>query len=187
MSQVTTARHQPATPRTEGERQHIAALMLVRDHIRKNYRPGQRLPIVKGAYCAAAKAIALRLGLPLLHVATALKVLNSSGEIHLHAGIHGPLVLGRDDVHPDDVAFDAAVRDRLASGHYRFGQALPTGLLGVEFGLESDQVDRALRHLVRDGLVRHDLRGPYGAGYYVALGTASRPVTGAPEPLLASR
>ncbi|MFD6181372.1 hypothetical protein [Streptomyces goshikiensis] len=91
MSHGTAPPKHPASgPLIEGERQHIAALILVRDHIGKNYRPGQRLPVVKGAYSAAAQAMALRLGLPMLHVAAALKVLNSSGEIHLSAGIHGP-------------------------------------------------------------------------------------------------
>ncbi|WP_329317317.1 GntR family transcriptional regulator (plasmid) [Streptomyces sp. NBC_01278] len=168
---VRTTAPLPSTnaPLTEGERQHIAALALVRDHISKNYRAGERLPVVKGAYCGAAKAMALCLGLPMLHVATALKALNSAGEIYLCAGIHGPRVLGRKDLHPDDAALDTAVRDRLSSGHYSFGQALPTGLLGAEFGQEPDQMARALRHLVRDGLVRHDTSGPYGPGYYVTL------------------
>ncbi|MFD6181373.1 hypothetical protein [Streptomyces goshikiensis] len=95
-------------------------------------------------------------------------------------------MLGPNDLHPDDVAFDTAVRDRIASGHYRFGQALPSGLLGVEFGLESDQFDRAFRHLMRDALVRHDARGPFGPGYYVTLGTTSRPAM-TPQSLSARR
>ncbi|MFD3553887.1 hypothetical protein ACFWWA_17550 [Streptomyces goshikiensis] len=188
MSHGTAPPKQPASgPLTEGERQHAAALILVHDHIGRNYRPGQRLPVVKGACSAAAQAMALRLGLPMLHVAAALKVLNSSGEIHLGAGIHGPRVLGPHDLHPDDVAFDTAVRDHIASGHHHFGQALPSGLLGVEFGLESDQVDRAFRHLMRDALVRHNPRGHYGPGYYVTLGTTSRSPAMTPQPLSAAR
>ncbi len=90
MSARTTAARSTDLPLTEGQRQHIAALALVRDHIGKNYRAGERLPVVKGAYCGAAKAMALRLGLPMLHVATALKTLNSTGEIYLCPGIHDP-------------------------------------------------------------------------------------------------
>ncbi|CAM5322570.1 hypothetical protein SAVIM338S_00783 [Streptomyces avidinii] len=163
---------------TVGERRHIAAMTLVRDHIGKNFRPGQHLP--------GGKAMAVQLGLPLLHVATVLKALNSSGELYVSTGVHGPRVLMPDELHPDDIAFDAAVRGRIASEHYHFGQALPTGLLGVEFGLESDQVVRAFRHLVRDGLVHHDTTGPHGKGYYVARGSSPRPAA-TPQLLAAGR
>lgn len=167
---------------TDGE--NTAVLLMVRTHISTHYRPGQRLPLVPGSHRTAAHALASRLGVREHYVSTALRALNSLGEIEISTiNGCGPLVLGPNELHRDDVALDAAVRHRLLTGHYRFGQALPTGLLGEEFTLRPEHVARALRRLVADGWLRHDLRGPYGHGYYVTLRMPqSRPHAAAPTP-----
>ncbi|MEU9182934.1 hypothetical protein AB0C90_40390 [Streptomyces sp. NPDC048550] len=68
----------------------------------------------------------------------------------------GPRVLGPYELHNNDIAPDATVRQRILSDYYRFGQALPTGLLSEEFLLTTEQVTRAVRRLVRNGWVRRD-------------------------------
>ncbi|MGW6413280.1 hypothetical protein ACWF95_40230 [Streptomyces vinaceus] len=120
---------------------------------------------------AAAKALAQILDLPALNIDTALKTLDTLGEIHLRKGApaaDGPLVLAPQDPHPDDIALSSAVHHRIHTGHYTAGQALPTGLLSTEFALRPEHADRALRHLTRTGLIHYNPHGPHGPAYYVA-------------------
>ncbi|WP_433549189.1 GntR family transcriptional regulator [Streptomyces sp. CA-294286] len=90
-----------------------------------------------------------------------------------HLETHGLLsgrnrtVLGSGDTHPDDIALSACVRDRIRSGYYQPGHALPTGTLGADFALTRAQVRRACRPLIAAGLL-HDQDGPHGPGLYVA-------------------
>ncbi|MFF1343913.1 GntR family transcriptional regulator [Streptomyces sp. NPDC058290] len=142
-------------------------VLLVRTHIAAHYPPGQKLPLARGSHRRVARALADRLHLTEQSVSTALRTLDSLGVIQMTGG---PRVLGPYELHDDDIALDATVRQRILSGYYRFGQALPTGLLGEEFLLTAEQVTRALRRLVRDDWVRRDPRGPYGPGYYICHG-----------------
>ncbi|MFD9575367.1 GntR family transcriptional regulator [Streptomyces sp. NPDC059982] len=157
------------------ELEHGASvLQLVRSHIRANYRPGARLPGVEGAHRPTAKALASALRLPEYSVVTALRALNAAGEIQAGHGA-AARVLGPREMHGDDTAFVATVRQRISSSHYGDGQALPTGLLGDEFRLSPAQVRRALRSLVWDGWVKRDEQGPHGPGYYVVRTAPAHP------------
>ncbi|MFI8265522.1 hypothetical protein [Streptomyces sp. NPDC085665] len=168
MSVRMTAPHPTInSPLSGGERQHIAKLPVVRDHISKNYRAGERLPVVKGAYCGTAKAMAVRVGLPMLHVATPLKALSSAGEIYLCAGSHGPECSAARIYTPTTSPSTRQSATASAAATTPSARPCPRVCWAAEFGQEPDQMARALRHLVRDELVRHDSSGPYGPGYYV--------------------
>ncbi|MFE2852749.1 hypothetical protein ACFXJO_16665 [Streptomyces lavendulae] len=157
-----------ATQVADSEKQIAAALLLIRVHLRNNYRPGQRLPPAVGTHLGTARALARRLKLPEQAVSTALRTLDAEGEIEMVVGNSlGPRILGPGEMHSDDIALDATVRQRIRTGYYHFGQALPTGLLGDEFMLSSTKVARALRGVVWDDWVRQESQGPYGPGYYV--------------------
>ncbi|MFD8952477.1 hypothetical protein ACFV0B_26880 [Streptomyces xanthophaeus] len=104
-----------------------------------------------------------------MRIAVVLKTLDSEGEIALRPDSGGMVVLDSPtQPHPDDLELQATVRDRVQSGHYRQGQAVPTGLLGDEFGRTAAQVRRAARQLIADGTLYEDPAGPYGPGLYVA-------------------
>ncbi|MFE9968618.1 hypothetical protein [Streptomyces sp. NPDC005525] len=137
-----------------------AALDLVRQHIASTLRPGDRLPSMT-ALCQSIGTLTET------ETRTALRTLNDLGEI-LHNPRIRSRVLAPGETHPHDTALVAAIRVRVRSGHYRAGQALPTGLLAAEFGLTPEQVTvRACRELVRDGLMHHSRRGPHGPGLYI--------------------
>lgn len=67
------------------------------------------------------------------------------------------------------------VRERVARGDYRPGQALPTSVLEANSGCSRAPARRALAHLAAtEAIVAWDEYGPYGPGYYVTdVGTAS--------------
>ncbi len=130
---------------------HAARGLLAR--IRCEWKPGTWLP--------SDRRLARELGLTQRSVVTARRHLETRGLLT------GRRVLAPDALHPDDIALDAYVRDRIHCGFYRPGSALPTGILGHDFRLTAAQVRRACRRLVADGLL-HDLDAPHGAGLYIA-------------------
>nr|WSW42306.1 GntR family transcriptional regulator [Streptomyces sp. NBC_01001]WSW63252.1 GntR family transcriptional regulator [Streptomyces sp. NBC_00998] len=134
------------------------ACAIVHQHVTTTYPPGASLP--------GTKQLAMALGLPQKHVLQGLLRLDARGEIVLHTGTL-PVRLRPREPHPRDRALHGAVRDRIRAGHYVPEQALPTGLLGAEFGLLPHHVQRALRFLTAEGTLRFDAHGPYGPGYYV--------------------
>ncbi|MFG2483363.1 GntR family transcriptional regulator [Streptomyces virginiae] len=134
------------------------AFVIVHQHVTRVYPRGSSLP--------STKQLARSLNLPEKHVHQGLLRLDTLGEIVLHTGSL-PKRLREREPHPRDRCLQGAVRDRVRSGHYRPGQALPTGLLGEEFGLLPHHVRRALRFLTTEQLLRHDKRGVHGSGYYV--------------------
>ncbi|MFI5670344.1 GntR family transcriptional regulator [Streptomyces sp. NPDC051704] len=111
----------------------------------------------------------------------ALLRLDTLGEIVLHTG-NGPVRLGRRDPHPRDRGLHGAVRDRIHAGHYRPGTALPTGLLGEEFGLLPHHVQRALRFLTAEKTLRFDENGAYGPGHYIPAGPTEAASCVTPSP-----
>ncbi|MFK0017168.1 GntR family transcriptional regulator [Streptomyces sp. NPDC091027] len=145
---------------TKPERMRILdrACVIVYQHITTAYPPGTSLP--------STRQLALALALPQKHVHQGLLRLDSLGEIALHTGSL-PVRLRTREPHPRDRALHGAVRDRIRANHYRPGQALPTGLLGEEFGLLPHHVQRALRFLTSEGTLRYDERGAHGPGHYV--------------------
>ncbi|MEU3402881.1 GntR family transcriptional regulator [Streptomyces sp. NPDC006670] len=134
------------------------ACVIVHQHITTAYPPGAALP--------STKQLASALGLPEKHVHQGLLRLDSLGEIALHTGSL-PVRLRKREPHPRDRALHGAVRDRIRTGRYLPGQALPTGLLGEEFGLLPHHVQRALRFLTSEGTLCYHERGAYGPGHYV--------------------
>ncbi|MGP3690543.1 hypothetical protein ACTVZO_38610 [Streptomyces sp. IBSNAI002] len=139
-------------------RREAEVLRLVREHVHASYVPGQLLEPVAD--------IARHLGLPHNAVRQAIRTLDGLGEL----AICRPrirIVLGPGQVHPRDAPLIDAVRARIRTGRYARGQALPTGLLGEEFALRPEHVDRACGHLLNDGALRKDAAGPYGPAYYV--------------------
>lgn len=150
--------HGSIATRPESMRVLDRACVIVRHHVTTAYPPGASLP--------NTKQLASVLGLPETHVLQALLRLDSAGEIALHTGSL-PVRLRTREPHPRDRVLHGAVRDRIRAGHYQRGQALPTGLLGTEFGLLPHHVQRALRFLTAEGTLRYEERGPYGPGHYV--------------------
>ncbi|WP_327740504.1 GntR family transcriptional regulator (plasmid) [Streptomyces nojiriensis] len=150
--------HGSTATRSKNLRVLDRACVIVRHHITSTYPPGAALP--------STKQLALALGLPQKHVLQGLLRLNSSGEIALHTG-NRPIRLRTREPHPRDRALQGAVRDRIRAGRYQPGQALPTGLLGDEFGLRPHHVQRALRFLTAEGTLRYQERGAHGPGHYV--------------------
>ena len=68
---------------------------------------------------------------------------------------------------PDYVRVAQTIRDRIASGFYKPGEALPTKRqLAVEFGVGTSSIDTAMVLLRAEGLVR----GHQGKAVYVAEG-----------------
>ncbi|MEV7959088.1 hypothetical protein [Streptomyces sp. NPDC088141] len=80
----------------------------------------------------------------------------------------------------------AIIRERILNMIYLPGEALPVGILARQFGLTTRQVThRACRHLIAEGLVHHDNKGPHGPGVYVtqpALQTVPHHVPPSQEP-----
>ncbi|MFJ5546780.1 GntR family transcriptional regulator [Streptomyces sp. NPDC093225] len=139
------------------------ACVIVHQHITTACPPGASIP--------STKQLARALRLPEKHVHQGLLRLDSLGEIALHTG-NRPVRLRTREPHPRDRALHGAVRDRIRTGHYRPGQALPTGLLGEEFGLLPHHVQRALRFLTAEGILRYEEQGAYGPGHYVPVAVA---------------
>lgn len=158
MTHLTTSTPGPApsTPGGGTERRYTVALRKLRAYVH-NRRPGEVLP--------KSNTLAEELHLTAIGVKTALRTLEAEGAVA--ATPAGRAVLDPTQVHPHDVVLQLNVRDRITTGHYRPGSALPTGLLGHEHGLTSQEVTRALRRLVAQQLVRHDPAGDHGPGYYV--------------------
>ncbi|MEV7418349.1 GntR family transcriptional regulator [Streptomyces sp. NPDC089919] len=133
-------------------------LNMVRAHVRRRYGPGD----VMGGLADVAQ----ELGVSRIAVRQAVRRMDILGEI----AICRPrlrIVLGPGQVHPHDLPLVAAVGARIRAGRYHRGQALPTGLLGEEFGLTPAQVRRACTRLQADGLLGEDEAGPHGPAYYV--------------------
>ncbi|MEU8779065.1 hypothetical protein [Streptomyces sp. NPDC048606] len=134
------------------------ARAVVQWYVTQNIKPGTALP--------SPKQLALTLSLPAAHVRQALRHRDTAGEIALDS--NGPATrLHQGEAHPCDRALQLAVQERISTGHYQPGQALPTGLLSTEFRLQPHQVQRALGHLAACGDIRRDEHGPYGPGHYV--------------------
>ncbi|MGW7456261.1 GntR family transcriptional regulator [Streptomyces sp. NPDC054797] len=152
-----------AATRPESMRILDRACVIVHQHITTAFPPGTSLPSIK--------QLALALGLPEKHVHQGLLRLDGLGEIALHTG-GLPVRLRTREPHPRDRVLHGAVRDRIQAGHYLPGQALPTGLLGEEFGLLPHHVQRALRFLTSEGTLRYDEQGTYGPGHYVPVALA---------------
>ncbi|MFD8414050.1 GntR family transcriptional regulator [Streptomyces sp. NPDC059650] len=148
---------------SHGMRQLDRAYVMVHQHVTTTYRANSILP--------TTKELAARLHLPTAHVHQALRRLDARGVIAVRASV-GAVRLSAYAPHPNDLALQGAVRDRIRVGYYRPGQAIPTGLLGAEFSLRSRDVQRALRYLTTTGVLHYDERGPFGPGHYVPAPTS---------------
>ncbi|MFJ2744778.1 GntR family transcriptional regulator [Streptomyces sp. NPDC087440] len=122
------------------------------DRIRTRWQPGTVLP--------SDRELAVELGVPTHAVFRGRQHLETRGYLVRRK------VLAPGALHPHDIALDAYVRDRISTGHYAPGSALPTGILGADFTLSPGEVRRACRRLVADGAL-HLADGPYGRGLYV--------------------
>ncbi|MDX2394108.1 hypothetical protein NJL88_29420 [Streptomyces sp. DK15] len=151
----------PLTPSQRGE---AAALAAVRLHISTHLPPGQQIGGSSTGTAAAELSSLLRR--PVSYVAAALRELSVMGIVAPKSS-QVVVVLAPDQPHPQDQELQEAVRERISSGFYPEESALPTGLLGDEFGLRADLVARACRYLTRDGTLRYDPHGRYGSGFYV--------------------
>lgn len=105
------------------------------------------------------------LGISKLAVAAALRHLDLQGEIVCTP--RGPRRrLRPGEQHPLDAALDQTVREGIRAGTHRPGEALPIGLVAQRHGMSITAIPRALRVVIRDGLVTHRA-GPAGRCYYV--------------------
>lgn len=124
-----------------------------------------------GAPLPSLSALAAELGEQDEHVRKALCTLESAGELVQQRGRRTTTGyryrLGPEELHPQDVDLDHAVREGIRSGRYAVDTPLPTGLLGQQHRLPGTLIPRALRHLVSGGYVSHR-EGHAGPGYYVA-------------------
>ncbi|MER7952083.1 hypothetical protein ABTY59_32295 [Streptomyces sp. NPDC096079] len=158
------------------QRQHLrrraALLHQLRQHL-AGYEFGADLP--------TAALLARTLGLNVWEVGPALMHLDTYGEIVYRGGPRSgrSYRLRSDEQHPDDVALDRDVREKIKSGHYQQGAPLPTGILADRYGLTPPQFLRACRRLLADRLIAHDENGPFGPGLYVVRREAptGRPLT----------
>ncbi|AJT62424.1 hypothetical protein T261_0735 [Streptomyces lydicus] len=141
------------------ERQLLNATLLIRQHIHERYKPGDELP--------SPPALAEAVGLPKTVTVTAMRRLDTLGVIAIGALGSRPVLLAPDAHHPKDIALDLSVRERIDSGYYQPGQALPVGILGREHNLAIPQVERACRRLIADRLLYRDTEGPHGPGLYI--------------------
>ncbi|MFJ1742558.1 hypothetical protein ACIOG4_28275 [Streptomyces microflavus] len=66
---------------------------------------------------------------------------------------------------PDDPV--PVIRKRLASGGYRPGQALPTGLIAHRLQTTTEAVKAAMGELVASGEVEYRFAGEHGPGFYL--------------------
>ncbi|MFF4859973.1 hypothetical protein ACFY2N_34415 [Streptomyces rubiginosohelvolus] len=131
-----------------------------------------------GAPLPPAKGLARELDGGLTPVAKELAALEVSGEIATSRGRRSGYRLRPDELHPQDVAFDRAVREGISSGLYAPGMPLPTGLLGSRHHVSTVCVPRALRLLLAERKVlRRD--GTAGPGYYVTTPPGAAPVAAA--------
>lgn len=67
---------------------------------------------------------------------------------------------------PDD-PLPVQIRHRLASGGYRPGQALPTGLIAHYLRTTTAAVKAALAELAEEGDVEYRCTGEHGPAYYL--------------------
>ncbi|MGA5637745.1 hypothetical protein ACPCTN_03190 [Streptomyces cinereoruber] len=165
MSETTSAQVEdqdelPPETETRHVRRRALVLALLRDHLGK-YPVGGKVPPVA--------TLAAELELPARDVAAAMATLDELGEVvYGWAGGKGGAHrrLGPREEHPRDVLFDRAVRAGIRDGKYEAGTPLPTSILAHQHGLAVQMVPRALRGVIRDGLVSF-WDGPHGPGYYV--------------------
>lgn len=66
---------------------------------------------------------------------------------------------------PDDPV--PVIRQHLASGGYRPGQALPTGLIAHRLQTTTEAVEAAMTQLAASGEVEYRFAGEHGPGYYL--------------------
>ncbi|MFE2559750.1 hypothetical protein ACFXGT_27730 [Streptomyces sp. NPDC059352] len=151
-SQVHTDRR-----RAEHQRRLTAAVLGIQERI-QSHPYGADLPTTRDL----ARDLRQRES----HIRMGLKALEERGVLvlrHMRA-----FRLAPGELHPDDVTLDHEVRQRIRSGEYAPGSALPTGILADRHGLDTpEKVGRACRRLIADGLVCH-CHGPFGPGLYVA-------------------
>ncbi|QEU82286.1 hypothetical protein CP968_32030 [Streptomyces subrutilus] len=141
----------------------------VRRHIATRCTPGTLIAGQIGRARTVAD-LASRLDAPTYWVHRALSALEREGAVATMP-MAGVLVLGPGQPHPADADLQRTIRDRVAAGFYPAGSALPTGLLGDEFGLDAPQVARACRYLTHDDTLIHH-HGPHGPGFYVQAPTS---------------
>lgn len=157
----------------------MPATLRVREHLVRYLRPGATLPSVQ--------SLAHGTGLSVGAVKTALHQLNDLGFIcYEPRAQNGRRILRPGLPHPHDTEVIAIIRERILNMIYLPGEALPVGILARQFGLTTRQVThRACRHLIAEGLVHHDNKGPHGPGVYVtqpALQTVPHHVPPSQEP-----
>ncbi|MEU3401808.1 hypothetical protein [Streptomyces filamentosus] len=145
-----------AEHQTPDARRHALHLAMVRAHV-------TALPA--GAKLPTQADLSAVLGITETALTTALRRLDLEGEIACSRRGHR-YRLGPGEQHPFDVTLDQAVRDGIREGKHRPGDALPTGILAKRHGLGVEAIPRALRAVIRDGLVV-DRDGPAGRGFYV--------------------
>ncbi|MFE6782110.1 hypothetical protein ACFVFF_07600 [Streptomyces sp. NPDC057680] len=151
-------------PDTEREfiRRRLALVFQLRQHL-TGYAFGETLP--------TASALAVALDVETRFISPALTHLDAEGALVYRGGNRAPgrsYRLRPGEQHPDDVAFDRDVRQKIASGHYRPGTPLPTQILADRHGLAPSKLPRASRWLIKDRLIAHREEGPLGPGLYVA-------------------
>ncbi|MFB6630003.1 hypothetical protein ACFCWY_08915 [Streptomyces sp. NPDC056362] len=142
-------------------RRRLVLVYQLRQHLAP-YAFGQSIP--------TAAALADELGVEARFVSSAMASLDTEGSIVYRGGNRaaGPSYrLRPDELHPSDVAFDRDIRQKIASGHYEQGSPLPVQILADRHGLESRQLPRACRHLIKDRLIAAREEGPFGPGLYV--------------------
>ncbi|WP_328966281.1 hypothetical protein [Streptomyces sp. NBC_00239] len=144
-------------------------LAAVRTYV-QGCRPGARVVNKPTGLLGAGTLLADRVGLPAGDVQTALAMLAAHGSLRVTP--RGYVIVAREAGRPQVNALRDAVRERIRTGHYRTGEALPTGLLGLDFALQPHHVRTTCTALAKEHLLRDDPDGPHGPGYYVA-GTAS--------------
>ncbi|MFB7424730.1 hypothetical protein ACFC0K_15805 [Streptomyces hydrogenans] len=154
---------------------HVEALRALADHQGGTYAQRRALHLAAvrryvaklpfGAKLPTLTEIAADLCTSVAYIAAALRTMDLLGEV-VHGNKGYRYRLRPQEQHPMDVAIDKAVREGIWDGTHQSGTALPVGILAQRHGLAIEMIPRAMRALIRDGLVA-DREGPAGRGYYV--------------------
>lgn len=158
---MTTTHHELSRAEHEFRRRRRAVVFRLREYLSR-YAFGETLP--------TAGALADALDVEARFIGPALTHLDTEGALVYRGGNRGSgqsYRLGPGEQHPDDVAFDRDIRQKIANGHYQQGSPLPTQILADRHGLETGQLPRASRQLIKDRLIASREEGPLGPGLYV--------------------
>ncbi|MFF6903916.1 hypothetical protein [Streptomyces hydrogenans] len=169
---MSTTRTKLSKPEREFVRRRHTLLFQLRQHLAR-YKYGEALPVT----VSLAKA----LDLDAKEVAAALADLDTRGElVYRGSQRRGPSYrLRPGEQHPDDVAFDREIRQKIARKDYQQGNPLPTQILADRHGLVPSLIPRACRRLIKDGVIAYR-EGSLGPGLYVLKKARSAEVVRAP-------